>query len=393
MITSRIHIAPPCRRDGAVRLEGELQLPAGGCHRVFFEFTTPDDLPDRPRVRPFLLAFLLPAMHAGAPLELDLPVDAVTHGNLMEWQEAMASWSPQTLNVVPIRAPLEAEPEKPRAASALTAFSGGVDSNFSVWRHGRRRETPLFRTTPLCAGMMVHGFDIPLTQETVFERAWERSLAMLEASGLRAFRLATNLRSLDRLPGCEWSRQAHGIWLAAALSCFEPWFGQMLIPSSFPYPALMLPWASNPATDGLFSSAASTFWHDGAAHSKLAKIRAIVGEPAVLRYLRVCWKGEQLDRNCGKCFKCVATQICFKLAGVERLDAFPEPCTPADAARVPVEHEANVWLVRLLSAEALRQGHDAIARALEHALARARTQKRKWRIRQFIRQWPRRLIR
>jgi len=384
---SRIQISLPEERAGRIYWEGELQLPSGECHRIYFDFTAPVSRPELMRARPFLLAFLVPAMQAGAPLELDLPVDAITRNNLMEWQEAMASWNPKTLKVVPILAPLEAWPKDPCEPGALTAFSGGVDSNFTVWRHCQRQESPKFRTTSLRAGLMIHGFDIPLSQEGVFESAWQRSCAMLEASGLQAFRMATNLRSMDRLPGCDWGNNTHGIWIAAALSCYEPWFGQMLIPSTYTYPMLSLPWGSNPITDPLFSSDATTYWHDGASHSKLTKVLAIAGQEVVQRHLRVCWEGKQLDRNCGKCFKCIATQICFQLAGVARPEAFPESCSLAEMATLPAKNAANAWLLRAMSAEAQRQGLDPIAQALNHALAKAAAKKPRFKVKQFIRQW------
>lgn len=368
---SRIHIDAPRQQGDRVRWEGELTLPSGVRHRIYFEFTVPDDRPYPVRARPFLLAFLLPAMSAGAPLELDLPVDAVTRDNLMEFQAAMACWEPQSLKVVPIRAPLDAAPAGAFEPGALTAFSGGVDSSFTVWRHTRNGEPPTYRRAQLRAGMMVHGFDIPLEQEAVFESAWNRSRAMLDGFGLRAYRMKTNLRSMDQLPGCEWSYNTHGIWLAAALSCYEPWFGNILIPSTFVYAKLLLPWGSNPVTDPLFSSEKTTYWHDGAAYSKLTKMQAIAGLPAVQRHLRVCWEGQQLDRNCGKCFKCIATQICLQLSGVEQPEAFPDPCMLAQVARIPVKNGPNDWLIRRLGAEARRQGKIPLAHALEHALAQA----------------------
>ncbi|MCB0972753.1 MAG: hypothetical protein KDA97_14705, partial [Acidimicrobiales bacterium] len=58
----------------------------------------------------------------------------------------------------------------------------------------------------------------------------------------------------------------------------------------------------------------------------------LVGEPAIEQHLRVCWKGDQLDRNCGHCFKCLATQACFWVHGVDDPGAFDDPGTPAELA-------------------------------------------------------------
>jgi hypothetical protein len=373
--SSRIIIDAPRQQPGFVHWEGKLVAPFGETRRIYFEFSTPDDRPYPVRARPFLLAFLVPAMQLGAPLELELPVDTVTVNNLMEWQEAIASWNPQSLKVVPIHAPASISMEDSGRPGALTAFSGGVDSNFTVWRNTRHSNPPEHHTSPLQAGLMVHGFDIPLEQQAVFESARGRSRTMLEAAGLKTYRLGTNLRSLEKLPGHDWEKISHGIWIAAALSCYEPWFGQFLIPSTYPYQVMRFPWGSNPVTDPLFSSAAATYWHDGAAYSKLTKMQAIANIPAIRQHLRVCWEGEQLDRNCGKCFKCIATQICFQLSGVERPEAFPRPYTIEQAANLPVKNSSNEWLLRSMSSEAERQGKHEIARALDQSLALAKVER------------------
>lgn len=386
---SRIRIAPPEERAGRIYWEGELQLPAGECHRIYFDFTAPVSRPELLRPRPFLLAFLLPAMHTGAPLELDLPLDAVTRNNLMEWQEAMASWHPKVLKVVPIVAPLDAQPVPAREPGAITAFSGGVDSCFTLYRHTLTAGAEMFRKTTLRAGLMVHGFDILLTEEDMFERAFQRSRTMLEAFGVEPFRMKTNLRTMDKIPGCSWGEISHGIWLAAALACYEPWFGQVLIPSSYPYLIMRFPWGSTPVTDPLLSSAATACWHDGTVYSKLAKVQAIANHDIIRRQLRVCWEGEQFDHNCGHCFKCISTQVCFQLAGYARLEAFPEPCSLAEVANVPLKGAQNIWLLGVMSAEAKRLGLDPVARALDHALAKVAAEKRRLKIKQRLRKWTR----
>lgn len=389
MPVSQIRIAAPRQNGNQVNWTGELRVPSGARHEIYFQFTAPDDRPYPLAARPFLLAFLLPAMNAGAPLELDLPVDAVTLANLMEFQEAMATWEPRALKVVPIRAPAEPPPGEPPKPAALTAFSGGVDSNFTVWRHGRHPQPDTFRRTPLDAGLMVQGFDIPLDQDAIFASAWRRSRSILEAYGLQAYRMKTNLRSMDQIPGCEWSYDTHGIWLAAALACYEPWFGRILIPSTYAYPVLKFPWGSNPVTDPLFSSAKTAYWHDGSAFNKLTKMQGIASEPAVQKHLRVCWEGRQLDRNCGHCWKCMATQVCFWLCGVEQPEAFPDPCTLNQLARINIETSQNYWLMQLMTAEARRQGKRELAQTLNSAMAHHRQKQRVIKLKKMLRPWKR----
>lgn len=369
---------------GEVDWTGEFTRPGGGPASIYFRFTCPDPQAFVPRVRPFLLAFLVPAMRAGHPIQLEQPIDQTTLHNLMEWQAAMACWLPEKLKVVPILGPIG--PEPPRVAVskgwALTAFSGGVDSCFTAYRHTIAPATALYRRTQLGAGLMVHGFDIPETEVEAFNSAFSRSEQILNGLGLRVYRLRTNLRTLTTTLGCDWEYETHGIWLAATLACLEPWFERVLIPSSYPYNVLRLPWGSNPVTDVLFASEATSVWHDGAGCYKLAKVQAMAQHAGIRQGLRVCWEGARLDRNCGCCFKCVATQVCYQLSGVLHPECFPSACRLEDVARTSLRTASNRALFRLLHTEARRQGANDLVRALGKALQSHSRQKlrRKFRL-------------
>lgn len=382
---SSIKYLPPRIEGDQVRWTGEMKRPGGECVSIYFNFTCPDPAAFVPRLRPFLLAFLVPAMRVGLPLQLEQPIDQTTWHNLMEWQAAMAAWFPERLKVIPIRGAVESEPPKlvPSDRRGLTAFSGGVDSCFTALRHSLAADTGRYRRTQLRAGLMVHGFDIPEHQAAVFESAFQSSAQVLNSLGLEAYRLRTNLRSLEEQFDCDWEYEAHGIWLAAVLATLEPFFGAVLIPSSYAYEILRLPWGSNPVTDVLLSSEATPVWHDGAAFLKLGKVQTIAPHPGIQHGLRVCWEGAQLDRNCGRCFKCIATQVCYWLCGVPHPECFPQPCQFADVARVPLETNSNRYLFEVLRAEADRQQAASLAGALASALWRNKRQRLRRKLKQL----------
>jgi hypothetical protein len=104
----------------------------------------------------------------------------------------------------------------------------------------------------------------------------------------------------------------------------------------------------------------------------LTKVQAIAAEPMVQRHLRVCWQQVAMDGNCGRCFKCLATQVCFQLSGVERPEAFPQPCSSSRMARMKIKNNQNDLLIRSLRQEARRQGRGQMARALSRALLRGK---------------------
>jgi hypothetical protein len=375
--TTVVTYEEPVVVDGdRVRWVGSL---AGSGHaaEVSFTFTCPDPAGFEPTGRTFLLAFLVPAMRLGQPLVIEGPVDDGTLAGLMEWQEATVSWHPD-LRVVPIRAEAARHRPVPDGAGGITAFSGGVDSCFTVVRHTAEHDDatgPAYRAGPLDAALMVHGFDIPVGELDVFESAFARSRRILDSAGVTAYRLQTDLRSLEAPFGCDWSAVAHGIWLVASLSCLEQWVGHTLVPSSFPYDRAELPWGSNPMTDPLLAAGDRPLWHDGAAHLKLSKVGAIAHHPGVQRDLRVCWEGFPQDRNCGRCFKCMTTQACFWLHGVEDPACFHDPCTEDDLATVSLaDHHYKVVLAEAMLDEARRQDRGRLAAALEVAIAAATEQ-------------------
>jgi len=217
---------------------------------VAFEFAWPFDAPFVPRIEPFLLAFLLPAMRQGHTIRLEDPVDADLLENLRAFERTWAAWHPRRYRVVPIQGPATVERGAASGRRALTCFSGGVDGCATLLRHARTSSAGL----DLCAGLMVHGFDIPLIASATFAAAFVRARRILASEGVQALSMATDLRRLETAFDLRWRRETHGPWLAAALHCYAGVFELGLIPSTFALAHLNTPWASHPFTDPLLSS-------------------------------------------------------------------------------------------------------------------------------------------
>lgn len=368
MSESTVTVGEPRRTGEGVSWTSTLRVPSGDEAPVTMRFTHPASYEPTASGRPWLLAFLPAAMRVGAPLRVDAPVDIGTIENLMEWQEATAAFRP-SLRVVPLIAEETTGPT-PTVDGGITAFSGGVDSCFTAVRAATARDAtePLPHRDPrVAAGLMVEGFDITPGDPT-FERAFDRSRRILTSLGIESYRLTTDVRSLEARFGCDWETEAHGIWLAAALAGLAPAFTHTVVPSTFPYHVQKLPWGSNPLTDPLLGSGVRPLIHDGAAHDKLGKVEGIAPVASVRTNLRVCWEGAHLDRNCGHCFKCVATQACFWAAGVPSLEAFDSPCTVEEAAALALTDVSRIHLARRIMASAERTGRADLAGAMAHAL-------------------------
>lgn len=323
----------------------------------------------RPGARAAILAWLLPAMRCGAPLRTEAPLDALGHTNLRAWQEAVVRFFPGDFAVVPIEAPIEGvdPPRHPPTGDALTAFSGGVDSAYTLWRHQPASPLAGLRVR---AGLLVHGLDIPTGETNGFAAAARRARAMLAAHGARPLTLRTDVRVLEAAFDLDWETQAHGLFLAACLACFESAYGAVLIPATYAHHRLVLPWGSTPLTDPLLGGAVPCL-HDGAAATKLDKVLAIAGDAAIRENLRVCWQGRQGDGNCGRCFKCLTTQACYWMAGFPRPGAFDAPARVRDLADLPIKNAVNHLLVDDLRRHAQAAGQADVARALARSLRRA----------------------
>lgn len=261
---------------------------------------------------PYVLVMLFTAMRIPTDLHVHGEVSPSLLRNLDEFQSAWVCWRPERYTKVEITADTEREhPGAGATDSAVTLFSGGVDSSFTAYRY--RKGLCGRQNLDLRAGLMIHGFDIPLERKEVFSRAARRAESMMKSLGMEFIPMVTNLRDL----GEPWW-DMHGAAPASCLSLLQGGFSAGLIPSTEPYNGLVLPWGSNPVTDWLLSGASFRIIHDGAAFSRVEKVRMISGWEEALRHLRVCMIGKESeeDRNCNVCEKCIRTILNFRVLGL-----------------------------------------------------------------------------
>lgn len=368
-----LSVLPPRREGRWLRLEADLRVGRLPARRIWFDAETPDERVPEADARPFVLASLVAAMRAGLALEVDAPLDEVSRRNLCLWQGAFAAWRPALLSLVEIRAP--ASPPLVRAKARVTAFSGGADSHYTLARAAGEG-------LPLNAGAMVHGFDIPLGDGEAFERAFSRASETLSLQGLRAHRIRTNARELDKAFHLSWQHETHGPYLAAAMACLAPWYGSAVIPSSFGHGHPVFPWASNALTDPLLEGEGQGVVHHGGQRMRVEKLLELAGDAAFAQSARVCYLNDRKDANCGRCYKCATLQVAFWASGVLRPEAFPVRASLADLAQMelPKPSYRHTYGVLAQKAEAggLRDVAVAMRRALEREKRRGRPAAGRW---------------
>jgi hypothetical protein len=277
---------------------------------------------------PFAAALLLPSMKQGE----DLIIEGSISGRLREGMHAIMRevlrWD---IGLKPIKiraASLAADPPgRPRSASF---FSGGVDSFYTYLKHKAAPEA----ADRVGSLILVNGFDIDRRNTRLWDRALENIGAVAEADHVELVVVRSNIQGLVE-PILLWD-YTHGGCLAAVGLFLRRGFHRIYIPSTHSV-AEQIPWGSNLALDGHWSTEGTTFVHDGTEATRLEKvISQIAGSPLALQHLRVCFANADGAYNCGRCDKCLRTMINLYVAGVlEKSGTFPRHIDPALVAAVP----------------------------------------------------------
>jgi hypothetical protein len=295
-------------------------------YRLFYRVKLPEGWRLSESSDCFVLVPLFAAMRTGGPLYVEGQVSPSLLTNLEEYQAIFSSWYRGRLKRVEIKPDKEAEAAQGETGS-LVAFSGGIDSAFTTFRHSTGRAGR--QTETLRAGVLVHGFDIPIEEEDAFAGAADRAEAMLATLGLPLVRMATNFMRVEH----GWDTMA-GAALASCLMLLQPNARAGLIAGGFTYDQPII-WGAHPLSDPFLSSASFRIAHDGCGYTRPEKVRALAEWPAALKYLRVCWEGPARDRNCCRCSKCARAILMFRALGLGLPECFDHDISDEELKALP----------------------------------------------------------
>jgi hypothetical protein len=251
----------------------------------------------------FTVAAVPVAMARNLEIEAPGPLPGELVNGLEAWQRAVATWYPDRLSPVPVRARVR----RPKKAADRTAcfFTCGVDSFFTALRHLDRIDALVF----------MYGFDVPLVELPDLRSAVTAGVrAAAKELGKPLVEVETNLHDFSDRFESPWGTTYHGAALAAVAHLLSPSFGEVLVGGTHTYGDLF-PWGSHPVVDPLLSSDKVRLVHDGADADRVEKTIAVAESPVALRHLRVCWENRDGTYNCGQCRKCLRTQIALRIAG------------------------------------------------------------------------------
>lgn len=284
----------------------------------------------------FAFAIILHAMKYGKPLRIHGPVTREALHNLEELQQAWTLWRPETYRHIDVTADKVIDRLPAEGHRSIAAFSGGLDSTFTVLRH--RLGLAGSGSYNIDSVLLVHGFDIGVDNHDYFEKAIERSRPLVEKLGLDLRLIQTNSEN----PLFQDWEDSHGAELACCLHQYADEFQFGLLGSTKPYDGLVLPYGSNPATDHLLSGGGFSIVHDGAGYSRTAKAALLNNYDYAVKQLRVCYQGKLQYRNCGECEKCLRTYLNFLAAGDDRPACFDTIPDKSLLSTIKTHSEAQV---------------------------------------------------
>lgn len=348
---AQVHLWPEGTKieDDQLSVLATVEKPGSDPLQLWFRLPAKYESALAPNCDPFVVAALFSAMRAPADLIVHGEVSPSLLRNLAEYQAIWHAWGGGRYTPIEIRAEIEREAPKAKGDLSVAAFSGGMDSAYTVYRHhrdlvGRRRRD-------IRAGLFLHGLDIPLNQPEAYLQAAKKAGRMLESLDIEMIPMASNHKWL----GIDLDEGQAAI-LASCMMLLSGKFSSGLIASSYPYADLVVPWGSSPVSDHLLSSAGFPIVHDGAESTRIDKTLALKGWPAALEELRVCVGPDSRYENCCRCDKCKRVILYFRIAGMGLPPAFKQDVSALQLLSIKPRSPASLRTARLLQSIARARG-------------------------------------
>jgi hypothetical protein len=143
-------------------------------------------------------------------------------------------------------------------------------------------------------------------------------------------------------------------------------FEHVFIPAAVSY-AQLAPLGSHPLTDPLWSTEGTSIIHDGCEHERSQKLKVVSDNPGVLENLMVCFN--DMNRNCGKCTKCLRTMTALRLHKVHAAP-FPQQALPDEVRKAGILDDLEMIFFKEHLALAMRSGDKEMERALMESIKR-----------------------
>ncbi len=268
------------------------------------------DIRLKPAAEGFVSAMLVPALRQGTDMVIESALDRQWFLNIHRViKEFRKSWKKYRWISITTTQGMNIAVNK--GTKTALSFSGGVDSFYSLLCCGHRIDYLVF----------IHGFDIPLRDAGQFQAYLPALKVIAEKTAAQLIVIRTNIRELESFRSVSWIRSYGSVM--AGISHFIPQIGKFIVSASYFYKDKSVV-DSRLKTDPLFSSSSVDIIHEGAFAWRSQKIRSLIDEPLVRKYLRVCWEHKNEFMNCCQCEKCIRTMLSLQQSGkLDYFETFP----------------------------------------------------------------------
>jgi hypothetical protein len=239
------------------------------------------ETPLSPSPEAFANALLVPAMIQGSDLVFADPLCPIwlenTH-KLMNIYNDWYGWKP-----IAITAPKAESSNVCHGNKIALCFSGGADSFHSLLTYPKK----------ISYLVMVHGYDIELSDTDGARIVFEHIKDVGNAIGIPAIKITTNYRQ-HNISGKKYRYSYEGA--LAAIGNLMTDINELIISSDYSREALQnFNAASHWKTAPLRSSKQKTFTHYGESLTRDEKLRQIAKEPLIKKHLLVCQENLRSD--------------------------------------------------------------------------------------------------
>ena len=337
-------------------------------NEIWFSFPACQEEWVSDRADGFATSLLLLAMAKGEDIEVRGAFSPRLAYGMQEYQKVFNLWFPQQFKRVELKcARYERPPETQGNGRAACAFSGGVDSFYTLWSHLPQNER--IPSCPLSAAVFAQGFDIPLQDEATYRTASAAYEEMMKALGLQLWKARTNVRQF--LAHLNWEL-THGAALIGLAAVLGRKLSRFYVPSSYKY-TMLHPWGSHPVLDHLLSTESLEVFHYGAERTRLEKMDVIAHWPETHTRLRVCWVKTDGLNNCCECEKCLRTMVALEIFGaLSKFTTFPRPLRRQAIRNYRMADESHRTIARQMIQRAVEVGRRDLAFDLRYMMARNR---------------------
>jgi len=318
-----LHTPTMGKRDGQITISSrfEMQSPVPDLPKELW-YRFPDSFEPYLALNAdgFAATALLVAMYAGEGLNIRGPISPKLAYNLAEYRNLFHTWQPKLFQMVDIRYEnVEKAAVGSGAGAVAAAFSGGVDSFFTLWSH--LPENQALPDARITHGLFIHGYDLRLDEVSIYQAISNKYSNLFHSLGLDLILASTNAYQFAEFR-IDWSLFFGAPLIGAAL-LLSPFMDRFYVPSGLSYNELA-PQGSSALIDHLLSTEGLDIIHHGASTSRFDKIVTLSQWPLTYQHLRVCAKKHQSAtlKNCSSCHKCYRT-----MAALTILDALPKYST------------------------------------------------------------------